>query len=349
MGIFAKPGFIRIAVLALLLLTAREAYAQWPEVSVSPRSETIGEVLRDIRRQTGYKFAINHDELDVDTKVAIRKTTAPLDEILTQALAGTGHVFSIEEHMQVFIVRSAEQPEQPAAAPAPAPEPVRVMPFEIPIATAPEQTEDFVIERILVGDTPPEVPSRVDFLPRAGKYDRTAKSGSKVALKANLLYGAATLTPNLGIEIGLGARSSLNIMGAYNPWNREGDEQDNKKFVHWMVQPEFRYWFCERMSGHYVGVYALGSMFNVADHDFMNYFDREYRYEGWAVGAGLSYGYTWAFHKRWGLEFYIGAGVTYLDYDKWEHCDWCADRMSGDGKTRFGITKAGITLSFILK
>ena len=38
-----------------------------------------------------------------------------------------------------------------------------------------------------------------------------------VAVKTNLLYGVYTYTPNLGLEVGLGKRTTLDISGGYNP------------------------------------------------------------------------------------------------------------------------------------
>lgn len=38
-----------------------------------------------------------------------------------------------------------------------------------------------------------------------------------IAAKTNLLYGSTT-TPNLGLEFGLGQRTTLEFTGAYNPW-----------------------------------------------------------------------------------------------------------------------------------
>lgn len=46
----------------------------------------------------------------------------------------------------------------------------------------------------------------------------TANSyAQKVAVKTNLLYDATT-TMNLGLEIGLGKKWSLDLSGNYNPW-----------------------------------------------------------------------------------------------------------------------------------
>lgn len=46
-----------------------------------------------------------------------------------------------------------------------------------------------------------------------------------VAVKTNLLYWATT-TPNLGMEIGLGKQTTLDIVGGYNPWTL--DKAENK-------------------------------------------------------------------------------------------------------------------------
>lgn len=52
-------------------------------------------------------------------------------------------------------------------------------------------------------------------------WEKIKKEKTHLSLKTNLLY-AATLTPNLGLEIGITPQISLNIVGSYNPWNREG-------------------------------------------------------------------------------------------------------------------------------
>ena len=72
-------------------------------------------------------------------------------------------------------------------------------------------------------------------------WEKIKKKKTHLALKTNLLY-AATLTPNLGLEIGITPQISLNIVGSYNPWNREGKKGDNDMLEHWLVQPEVRYW-----------------------------------------------------------------------------------------------------------
>ena len=83
-------------------------------------------------------------------------------------------------------------------------------------------------------------------------------SAQNVAVKTNLLYDATT-TFNLGAEIGLSPRWTLDLSANYNPFSFS----DNKKWKHWMAQPEARYWFCERFNGHFMGLHLLGGQYNV--------------------------------------------------------------------------------------
>ena len=62
----------------------------------------------------------------------------------------------------------------------------------------------------------------------------TLKS-QEVSVKTNLLYGA-TLTPNLGFEVGIGKQNSLELTMGYSPF----DYGDNKNWKHILVQPEYR-------------------------------------------------------------------------------------------------------------
>lgn len=69
-----------------------------------------------------------------------------------------------------------------------------------------------------------------------------------IGVKTNALYWLTT-TINVGAEIGLGKKTTVDLLGTYNPWSFG----DNKKVKHWLIQPEFRYWTCERFNGHFWG------------------------------------------------------------------------------------------------
>ncbi len=181
-------------------------------------------------------------------------------------------------------------------------------------------------------------------------------SAQNIAIKTNLLYDASA-TANLGVEIGLGKRTSLDISGNYNAWNT--NTELNEKMRHALIQPEFRYYFCERMSGHFIGAHLHMLEYNInGDHWLPNIFksvsnfsgiDQEAsRYQGVGYGAGLVYGYDWVLSPRFNLEFSVGAGYTYFDYDRYgpDKCDPLQDSATKD---YWGLTKLGISLVYIIK
>lgn len=179
----------------------------------------------------------------------------------------------------------------------------------------------------------------------------TCMRAQDIAIKTNLLYGAYTYTPNLSIEIGLGEKSTLDVGGGYNPWNLNGTDQNNKKLVHWLGELEYRYWLCQRFSGHFFGIHALGTQFNIAKQELPLLFEKgskDYRYEGYGYGAGISYGYNFYLGIRWSLEANIGVGYARLHYDKYK-CEKCGEKIGTKNKNYFGPTKAGISLIYYIK
>ena len=89
-------------------------------------------------------------------------------------------------------------------------------------------------------------------------------------------------------------------------------------------------------------------MYNVGGYDIPLLFKKDFRYEGYAIGAGISYGYHLMLHKRWGLEFNIGVGAAYMNYKKFD-CVKCADKYKKEDKVYFGPTRAGVTLIYVIK
>lgn len=174
---------------------------------------------------------------------------------------------------------------------------------------------------------------------------RITNPPSSIALKVNFLY-AATLTPNLALEIGLGKKTSFELTGGYNFY----DPSSKKHWKHWLVQPEFRYWFCERFNGSFLGVHALGGEYNFARIKLpLSVFDdlEDYRYEGYYYGGGLVFGYQWILGKRWNLEMSVGAGYVRVHYDKY-NCPTCGNSIKDGAKNYFGPTKAAISLLLFL-
>ena len=112
------------------------------------------------------------------------------------------------------------------------------------------------------------------------------------AVKTNLLYDATT-SMNVGVEKALSEKWTLDLSGNWNPWQFS----DNKKWKHWFLQPEVRYWTCRKFGGHFLAANLWGGQYNVGGisglPDFLgtNFSQlADHRYEGWFVGAGIGYG-----------------------------------------------------------
>ena len=70
-------------------------------------------------------------------------------------------------------------------------------------------------------------------------------SAQDVAIKTNILSDVF-LNINTGLEVGLAPRWTLDVSGELNAWTLSHD----RRWKHWAVQPEARYWFCDRFAGH---------------------------------------------------------------------------------------------------
>lgn len=252
-------------------------------------------------------------------------------------------------------------------------------------------------------------------------------SAQDMALKTNLLYDATT-TINLGYEVALNHKTTLDIWVNYNPWKLGNkwvglDEAElpfesataskrDAKLKHLMVQPEIRWWLCEKFNGHFFGAHLHGGVFNVgainifgwgrykdengdylgtkgvemspighnnvkvhgvayqpstspyhglgttsgttleANDKYWGNADRDGIYtntfEGWLIGAGVSYGYHWVLGRRLSMEFTIGVGYAYLNYEK-NRCTDCKKKLGEGTSHYFGPTRAGISLVYMLK
>lgn len=169
-------------------------------------------------------------------------------------------------------------------------------------------------------------------------------------VKTNLLYDV-TSTINIGIESRLSDRWTADFSGNYNAWPLKGG---NTRKKHWLFQPELRYWSCESFSGHFVAVHALVGQYNFGGlknnisflgTDFSPLTD--YRFQGWAAGGGIAYGYAWILGRHLNLEAEIGVGCIYTKYDQF-NCVGCGKRvLTGQPHTYIGPTKAAVSLVYI--
>ena len=171
--------------------------------------------------------------------------------------------------------------------------------------------------------------------------------GQDVAIKTDLLKDIV-LTPTVSAEFGIAPKWTIEGTAELNAW-----AVNDHYWKHWMLMPEARYWFCQRFAGHFIGAHILGGQYNVGNldnnikflgTDFSNLSDK--RYQGWMVGAGVAYGYSWILNKRWNLEAEIGFGWIHTWYDSYP-CANCGRKLaSGKHHNYVGPTKAAINLVY---
>lgn len=179
-------------------------------------------------------------------------------------------------------------------------------------------------------------------------YNGAAQAQSVVGIKTNLI-GDATASANLGVEIGLAPKWSLDISGQLNAWSIKGHQ-----WKHAFVQPEARYWLCQRFAGHFFGLHVMGGKYSVGNVNIPVKFPgfdlhnlKDNMYKGWFGGAGIAYGYAWPVHKHWNIEAEIGIGWAYTRSDcyKWGNMS----KKLEDNKVRnyFGPTKLAVNVEYL--
>ena len=167
---------------------------------------------------------------------------------------------------------------------------------------------------------------------------------AQVTVKTNLL-GWGTASINGGIETKVSAKSTISLFGSINPF----EFGNHKQWKHWLLQPEYRYWFCEPFYKGFIGVHTLGGEFNAARIELP--FDifpelADYRFQGWMAGGGISFGYQWLLNRNWNLEASVGVGYLYVKYDKYP-CASCGTRLDTGHQNNVGPTKAAVSLVYI--
>ena len=170
-----------------------------------------------------------------------------------------------------------------------------------------------------------------------------AGAGRVVLLKSNVLAIAAAAVANLGFEVELWPRWSLDVPVYYSPYDLF---KETRKVRVLATQPEVRYWFDRVGDRHFVGLHTHVAGFNIALGD-----EGRYQDPGHALwGMGLSYGYALPFGKdgRWGAEFTLGVGFADYKYDKYANTGIREGQKlyASGSKLYWGVTRAAISLSY---
>ena len=136
-----------------------------------------------------------------------------------------------------------------------------------------------------------------------------------LAVKSDLLTGALS-SPNFGVEVKLSNRLTLEAGFHYNPFPAGGD----KRWKHWFVQPELRYWMCQPFGGHFYGVHLLYGVYNVG---------------GMKIPLGLFRGC---------LLYTSDAADEYERY----RCLHCGEQTGGEHKNFIAPTRVAVSLVYLI-
>lgn len=164
-----------------------------------------------------------------------------------------------------------------------------------------------------------------------------------MALKTNLLYDIVAI-PNLGAEFYLGNNLSIAGNWQYAWWNND------RKHDYWRTYGgdfAFRYWMGKSahekpISGHHIGLYGqmlsydfeLGSKGVLADR--------------WSWAAGVEYGYSLPVSRRLNLDFTLGLGYHWGEFEEYLPIDGHYVWQATKNRNYWGPTKAEISLVWLL-
>lgn len=163
----------------------------------------------------------------------------------------------------------------------------------------------------------------------------TQSQAQLLALKTDALLDCA-MTPNLGIELVTGEKTSVNVsvFGNSKPWGL-----DMKMLG---VMPEFRYWFNGRpLTREFIGLSAVGVTYDIQ-------WGNE-KYKGDAIGLGLTFGYAFYLSPHWCFECHAGLGAVYYSHKHHYLEDYkVRDLYNANGYALIPF-KVGVSFSYIIK
>lgn len=161
-----------------------------------------------------------------------------------------------------------------------------------------------------------------------------------LALKTNMLYDAV-LIPNIGVEVSLGKKWTASADWFYTWFSSDNRHRYWQGYGGYVT---LRRYLGSRpvLSGHHLGVYALGLTYDV------EWGGRGYQAERFGFGGGIEYGYSLPVSRRIDIDFTIGAGFQDGEYKEYEPADGHYVWQATHKRHWWGPTKAEVTLKWRL-
>jgi hypothetical protein len=183
---------------------------------------------------------------------------------------------------------------------------------------------------------------------RASADDDMGNYPSQWAVKTNVLSDAL-LNVNVGLEFDVAPHYTFDVTSEINAWTLS----HHRKWKHWYAQVEVRRWLKQNYSGHffafnlYSGIYNLGSLRNSIKFlgtDFSKL--GKNRYEGFMLGFGPAYGYSWELDRHWAIEGEIGIGYALTRYRTFSLNKWGRKTTDYQFHNYVGLTKIAVNLVY---
>lgn len=183
----------------------------------------------------------------------------------------------------------------------------------------------------------------------------------KWAVRTNVL-ALATGNINADLSLAISPRISVHLPIQYRPYTLPISAPIG--LLHWMegelsnshlskigkldhaenltVMPGLRYWMNGVYNrGLFFGAHAVGKLFKYGGSELVGSYK-----DGYALGAGISVGYSLELSPRWNIEAEIGGSAYHRTYDLYRR----SDRMVQEGlsDTRIALSRLGISLTYLL-
>ena len=174
------------------------------------------------------------------------------------------------------------------------------------------------------------------------------------SVRNNLLYDISGAV-NLGLEVPLSKHWTIGGNVGLKPWPRfyawEWHKDTQAKWRHILFVPEVRYWKDQVFSGHFFGLDALWTHYNVGGVRFplglYRDVNRNQRLQGDFYGLGLFYGYSWWLGRHFRLEAEAGLAAGYANAGIYE-CRTCGERIGRHTGPAI-VPKLGLNLAWNLE
>ena len=169
------------------------------------------------------------------------------------------------------------------------------------------------------------------------------------ALKTNLLHDA-TLSVNLAGEYAFAPQWSAELSASVNAWRSWG----GSRIQHVLLQPEIKYWTCERYSGWFLcgnllgGTATLGNFWDFSkvtprSPDLRNYLLKD----ALVLGVGVGGGYDFILSRHWNLEVEGAIGYMYARGDEYDDVTPQELLLKGSEFDYIGPTKLAVSIVYL--